>query len=71
MFLVLLGCEEEGPCDRYADYICVCHADDPAFDCNTLRAISLDSTQAASDQCAVDLQEQRDEDEAAGLICDA
>jgi hypothetical protein len=57
----LLACEEETPCDRYADYICDCH-DEPGFDCDALRDLATDPTESAADQCSLDLADQRDLD---------
>ena len=69
-FAVLWGCEEDNPCDRYADYICTCHADDEAFDCAALRELTVDPTQSTADACANDLFDQQTQDEEAGLVCE-
>ena len=42
--LALLGaCVTTDACDEYVDYMCECHADDPDYDCNTLRIIYQDA----------------------------
>lgn len=69
--LVLMGatCAFE-PCDRYVDYMCQCHADDPGFDCAELQQVYGDADPELQDQCAIDLTDQKDEDADAGLDCE-
>jgi|JI10StandDraft_1071094.scaffolds.fasta_scaffold1525849_1 hypothetical protein len=67
---ILLGCEEETACDRWADYVCACHDGDPAFDCEALRALAEEPSQDVVDQCAIDLADQEDVDEGAGETCE-
>ena len=67
----LLGCEEDTACDRWADYACACHQDDPEFDCDALRALAEAPSQAVIDQCAIDLADQEATDDSAGETCDA
>jgi hypothetical protein len=69
--LFSFACEEETPCDRYADYICTCHADDPGFDCDALIDLAADPTEATADQCALDLADQKDIDQSEGVECDS
>jgi len=35
-----IGCGDlsTNPCQEYVDYVCACHADNPDFDCETIRA---------------------------------
>jgi hypothetical protein len=69
---VLFACDEENPCDRYADYVCDCHEGEEGFDCDALRELAYDPSQEVSDACTIDLQEQKAEDEANGatLTCE-
>ena len=57
------------PCDDYVEYLCTCHEDDPQYDCEALRTTYLDAEPAIQDQCAIDLADVQDEDDAAGLEC--
>lgn len=63
------ACFEENPCDRYVDYMCDCHADDPEFDCAELNRIYASADPALQDQCAVELTSQQDQDDDDGLVC--
>ena len=66
---ILGGCGEDQPCDRYVNYICDCHADDPGFDCNEISQALSEAGQDAQDQCAIDLADLQDEDDANGVDC--
>jgi len=66
---LLAGCSQEEPCADYVDYICECHQDDPDFDCQELRTTYENADPSTQDECAIALDEQEDEDEAAGLDC--
>jgi hypothetical protein len=68
--LALAGCEEEDPCGDYVDYICDCHADDEAFDCEELRTTYANADADVQDECAIALDDQQDDDAAQGLECD-
>ena len=68
--LVMLACDEETACDRYADYVCACHDGEPGFDCDELRDLAEEPTQSVVDQCAIDLADQEAEDEANGVTCE-
>lgn len=57
------------PCDDYVDYICACHEDDPAFDCETLQTVYADAPPDLQDECAVELDTQQEVDEEAGTEC--
>lgn len=60
-------------CDRYADYVCTCHADDTgaADDCSELELLADDPTPAVLNQCENDLADLKREDEDTGLNCEA
>lgn len=64
----MLGCDVQ-PCDRYVNYVCDCHADDPEYDCEALSASLSNAGQAVQDQCAIDLDDLQDADAEAGLEC--
>ena len=68
LFAGMLGCEVQ-PCDRYVNYICDCHADDPDFDCNEISQSLANADPSAQDQCSIDLSDLQDEDQAAGIEC--
>lgn len=68
--IACLGCEEEDPCDRYADYICDCHANEDGFDCEALRELAEAPSQDVVDQCAIDLDDQKQADDEDGLTCE-
>ena len=65
----LFACEDQ-PCNRYVDYICQCHADDPDFDCQELTNTLIGADPAVQDQCSIDLADQQAIDDQAGLACD-
>ncbi len=67
---VLSACVTTDACDQYVDYMCDCHADDPDYDCNSLRIIYQDADGETLSDCQVTLQEQKSEDDAAGESCD-
>lgn len=63
----LVGCDAPEPCDRYIDYMCACHSEEACDDAsNTLAGADPD----VQDQCAIDLEEQQQADDDAGLTCD-
>ena len=64
----LLGCEDQ-PCDRYVNYICDCHANDPGFDCGEISQALAEADPSAQDQCAIDLADLQDMDDANGVDC--
>lgn len=67
---LLSACVTTNACDNYVDYMCECHADDPDFDCNTLRIIYQDADGEDLSDCSVALDEQQTEDVEAGDDCD-
>lgn len=66
---VLTACEDE-PCGRYVDYMCACHDGEPGFDCAELQQVYADADPSVQDQCAIDLADQQDEDDANGVSCE-
>lgn len=65
----LVACDEAAnPCDDYVAYMCDCH---PEVDCDELTATYADAAPAVQDQCIVELEDQQDQDDADGLVCDA
>lgn len=66
---LLFACEEESPCDRWADYVCTCHDGEEGFDCEELQRLAEDPTPAVEEQCQIDLSEQRSVDQDAGEFC--
>jgi len=66
----LAGCAEEDPCGDYVDYICDCHADDEAFDCQELRTTYANADADVEDECAIALGDQQDDDADQGLDCE-
>lgn len=62
---LLVGCEPS-PCDDYVDYMCDCH---PEVDCEALRNTYANPDADLQDACAIDLEDQQDDDAAAGLVC--
>ena len=67
-FFTLVACEDQ-PCDRYVDYVCACHADDPELDCGELQVVLADADPEIQDTCAVDLADLEEADAADGLAC--
>lgn len=67
---MLLACDEETPCDRFADYVCTCHEGEDDFDCDSLLQLAENPTQDAIDGCQVDLEQLKSEDETEGLVCE-
>ena len=68
VFTLGLACEVQ-PCDRYVNYVCDCHADDPEFDCDEISSSLTNADPAVQDQCAIDLADLQDADAEAGLVC--
>ena len=67
--LTLIACEPVTPCDDYVDYQCACHDDDTGVDCDELALTYAGAGPAVQDECAVQLDELRAADDAAGLDC--
>ena len=68
LLVALGGCVDQ-PCDRYVTYMCDCHADDTGYDCAQLQDIYGQADPDVQDQCAIDLNNQKADDQAAGLEC--
>jgi hypothetical protein len=62
--LAFAACEVEDPCAEYVDYMCECH---PEVDCDELRNTYADPDPELQEQCTIDLDAQRDSDEADGI----
>ena len=70
--LSLTACFEEADhCSDYVDYMCDCHEEDPSFSCEDLRASYEEATLEDQNDCAVDLDSQRQDDEEDGAACEA
>lgn len=67
-WLIWAACEPATPCDRYADYMCRCHADD--VDCDELLGALSEADADLQAACLDDLSAQQDADDAAGLSCE-
>jgi hypothetical protein len=63
------ACKPSRPCDDYVDYLCSCHEGDPKFDCASLETVYADADPDVQDQCALDLDEQKQKDETEGFLC--
>jgi hypothetical protein len=66
-----VACSEEQPCDRYVDYMCACHDGEQGFDCAELAETYSKASAEVQNECALELRDQRDEDDEEGLECDA
>ncbi len=64
-----LGCGESSSCDDYVDYVCECHADDPAYDCDALRTAYEDADDELQDECDIQLADLQDQDDLDGTGC--
>jgi len=62
--LAFAACEVEDPCVEYVDYMCECH---PEVDCDDLRATYAEPDPDLQQQCSIDLDDQRDQDEIDGV----
>lgn len=71
LLLLVLGCTltDPNPCQKYADYICDCHGDDPAYDCQSVQDQYSTSDPELEDACESSLADLKNEDEAAGREC--
>jgi len=65
-----LACSESTePCDRYVDYMCDCHANDDGFDCQQLTEAYEGADQQVQDECAIELDDQKQADKDAEFAC--
>ena len=65
-----IACEDKDHCGEYVDYMCECHADDPTYDCDEQRAIYEEATLDQQNDCAVELDAQKQEDQDDGSECE-
>jgi len=72
---VILGlgvaCAQDQPCDRYIDYMCACHDGEEGFDCAELAETYANADASVQNECALELQDQKDQDDKDGVECDA
>jgi hypothetical protein len=64
-----LACSGDSACDQYVDYICDCHADDPAYDCDALRTSYEAADDSLQDECSLALDSLETQDEQDGTGC--
>ena len=57
------------PCNDYVDYYCDCHADDPAYDCETIRLAHENHGVEQYEDCQLALDELKVADAAVGFEC--
>ena len=67
VLVTALGCDELEPCDDYVDYMCACH--DVELSCADLEQTLSEADPDVQSQCAIDLADQRDDDDVEGLEC--
>lgn len=67
--LALAGCLTEDPCGDYVAYMCDCHVNDADVDCDELETIYGSADADLQEQCAVDLEDQQDDDDAVAYEC--
>jgi hypothetical protein len=67
--LFTLACAETSSCDDYVDYVCECHADDPAYDCEALQTTYEAADDALEDECSIILADLEDQDDLDGTGC--
>ena len=63
------SCTGTEPCDDYVDYMCACHQDDPAYDCEAIQTVYAEAGPDLQDECAIQLDDQQATDSAAGVEC--
>lgn len=67
----LTACFQEADhCSDYVDYMCDCH-DDSEYSCEDLRASYEEASLEQQNDCAVDLDNQRQLDEEDGAACES
>jgi hypothetical protein len=64
--LGMVACDPGNPCDAYVDYMCDCH---PEVSCDDLFTTYAEPDPSVQDECAILLDQQEEEDAAAGLEC--
>ena len=69
-FLGLAAClTDAGPCQDYCDYICSCHAGEPAYDCQQCRTTYTDADPQLQDECQTELDDLQQSDNENGTGC--
>ena len=64
--LGMVACDPANPCDEYVDYMCDCH---PEVSCEELTLTYENPDPGVQDECAVQLDQQEEDDAAAGATC--
>ncbi len=64
-----VACGDTNSCDDYVDYVCECHAEDPAYDCEALQTTYEDADDQLQDECSIILADLEDQDEQDGTGC--
>ena len=64
-----LACGDSNSCDDYVDYVCECHADDPAYDCEALQTPYEDADDELQAACSIILADLEEQDEQDGTGC--
>lgn len=67
LLLAPAACEPVQPCDDYVDYMCSCHGE--TADCDELSLTYAGADPDVQNECAVLLDQQQEEDDAAGVTC--
>ncbi len=57
------------PCTDYVDYVCECHADDPSYDCETIRLAHENHDVEQYEDCQFALEEVQVKDSETGFVC--
>ena len=70
-FIGLVGCDVLGgdPCTDWVDYVCQCHADDPAYSCETVRIAHENADVEHYEDCQIALDEAQAQDALSGYEC--
>ena len=71
IWLLIVACDGVlgDPCTDYVNYVCECHADDPAYDCETIRLAHENHDVEQYEDCQFALDEAQAEDAATGFVC--
>lgn len=70
-FLSLGACGDlvSNPCQDYSDYVCECHASDPNFDCDAIRAANANAGVDQYLDCEIEHEALLEVDEQFGSEC--
>ena len=66
-----LGACTTDACSDYVDYMCACHDGEDEESCADLEKQFEDADAALQDECSISLDEQKEQDDADGLVCKA